>query len=209
MGKFKAIAAMSENRVIGNGGEIPWRLPDDFKWFIEMTTGHLTVMGRKTFENLPGFKSPRELLPNRPKMVLTRNPQKLAQKLAEERPERFTEWRGGKQAATTLKGSYQMPLTQINDGGGKGASILPGNLWLLSDLKRLHQLELSTDVFICGGGEVYAQALPLCHELYLTRVHRTVEGDVFFPEFEDRFEMTGIVREHDDFTIERWSQNGN
>jgi len=30
---FKAIAAMSENRVIGRGGEIPWHLPEDFKWF--------------------------------------------------------------------------------------------------------------------------------------------------------------------------------
>ena len=41
---FKAIAAMSENRVIGHGNKIPWHLPDDFKWFKQMTTGNVIVM---------------------------------------------------------------------------------------------------------------------------------------------------------------------
>ena len=38
--QFKAIAAMSENRVIGNGPNIPWHLPEDFKFFKAMTTDH-------------------------------------------------------------------------------------------------------------------------------------------------------------------------
>src|SRR5207302_7233975 len=50
--RFQAIAAMSENRVIGAGNKIPWHLPEDFKWFKQMTTGHIVVMGRKTFESL-------------------------------------------------------------------------------------------------------------------------------------------------------------
>ena len=49
---FKAIAAMSLNRVIGAGSRIPWHLPEDFKWFKEMTTGQVIVMGRKTFESI-------------------------------------------------------------------------------------------------------------------------------------------------------------
>jgi dihydrofolate reductase len=48
--------------------------------------------------------------------------------------------------------------------------------------------------------------LPRCSELYLTRVHREVEGDAFFPEFEDRFELAETVLENADFTIERWVQ---
>ena len=43
---WKAIAAMSENRVIGNGNEIPWRIPEDFKWFKATTMGGVLVMGR-------------------------------------------------------------------------------------------------------------------------------------------------------------------
>ena len=43
---------MSENRVIGRGKQIPWHLPEDFKWFKKMTTGQVIVMGRKTFESI-------------------------------------------------------------------------------------------------------------------------------------------------------------
>ncbi len=52
MKPYKAIAAMALNRVIGNGSEIPWHLPEDFKWFKATTTNHIVVMGRKTFESI-------------------------------------------------------------------------------------------------------------------------------------------------------------
>jgi dihydrofolate reductase len=64
---FKAIAAMSLNRVIGAGNRIPWHLPEDFKWFKQMTTGQVIVMGRKTFESIG------KALPNRTTIVLTRS----------------------------------------------------------------------------------------------------------------------------------------
>lgn len=58
---FKAIAAMAENRVIGDGPRIPWHLPEDFKWFKQTTIGQIIVMGRKTYESigrpLPGRKT--------------------------------------------------------------------------------------------------------------------------------------------------------
>ncbi len=63
----KAIAAMAENRVIGNGNKIPWHLPEDFKWFKQMTTGNVIVMGRKTFESIG------RPLPNRETIVLSRS----------------------------------------------------------------------------------------------------------------------------------------
>ena len=64
---FKAIAAMAENRVIGRGGEIPWHLPEDFKWFKQMTTGNVVVMGRRTFEAIG------KPLPNREIVVLSQS----------------------------------------------------------------------------------------------------------------------------------------
>ena len=58
---FHAIAAMSENRVIGDHGKIPWHLPEDFRWFKHKTMGGILIMGRKTFESigkpLPGRKT--------------------------------------------------------------------------------------------------------------------------------------------------------
>ena len=64
---FKAIAAMSENRVIGANGKIPWHLPEDFKWFKQVTMGHVLVMGRRTFESIG------RPLPGRETFILTRS----------------------------------------------------------------------------------------------------------------------------------------
>lgn len=63
---FQAIAAMSQNRVIGAGQRIPWHLPEDFQWFKKMTTGQVIIMGRKTFESIG------RPLPNRETVVLSR-----------------------------------------------------------------------------------------------------------------------------------------
>src|SRR5712672_1732786 len=76
MKPFKAIAAMSLNRVIGAGSKIPWHLPEDFKWFKQMTSGHIVVMGRKTFQAIG------KPLPNRTTIVLTRSPMEVKGVLA-------------------------------------------------------------------------------------------------------------------------------
>ncbi len=60
------IAAMSENRVIGRGGGLPWRLPDDMRHFKQVTMGHPVVMGRRTWESMGGP------LPGRRNIVLSR-----------------------------------------------------------------------------------------------------------------------------------------
>jgi dihydrofolate reductase len=46
------VAAMARNRVIGNGGAIPWHLPHDFAHFKRETTGHTLVMGRRTWDSI-------------------------------------------------------------------------------------------------------------------------------------------------------------
>jgi len=64
-----AIAALSKNRVIGRNNDLPWRLPDDMKFFMETTRGHHVIMGRKNYDSLlPKFKP----LPQRTNIVITR-----------------------------------------------------------------------------------------------------------------------------------------
>jgi dihydrofolate reductase len=146
--EFKAIAAMSKNRVIGREGKIPWHLPEDFKWFKKMTMGHVLVMGRKTYESIG------QALPGRETVVLTR-------------------------------------------GGGS----FPGARTASS----LEDVDVSThdgrEIFICGGAEVYAQALPRCSDIYLTIVKKTIEGDAFFPPFEDQFELAEQIADTPEFKI--------
>jgi dihydrofolate reductase len=62
------VLAMADNGVIGAGGAIPWRLPDDLKRFKAITMGKPLVMGRKTWESFP--KRP---LPGRTNIVITRD----------------------------------------------------------------------------------------------------------------------------------------
>ncbi len=147
---FKAIAAMSLNRVIGRGNQLPWHLPEDFKWFKKTTTGQVIVMGRKTFESIG------RPLPNRTTLVLSRS-------------------------GVSLPGVQTVgELSQIDP----------------------NQPELAgREIYLCGGAEVYAQGLRLCSELYLTLVKRVVEGDRFFPPFEDQFELAGELLDFPEFKI--------
>jgi len=61
------ILARADNGVIGRDGGLPWRLPPDLRRFKALTMGKPMIMGRKTFESLPGP------LPGRRHVVLTRD----------------------------------------------------------------------------------------------------------------------------------------
>jgi len=139
---------MSENRVIGRGGKIPWHLPEDFKWFKKTTMGHVIVMGRKTYESIG------RALPGRETVVLTRGGGVFP----------------GARTARTLE--------QVGAGDEDGRKI-----------------------FICGGAEVYAQALPRCSDVYLTVVKQVVEGDAFFPAFEEEFDLAEEIADTAEFKI--------
>ena len=154
MKDFTAIAAMSLNRVIGRGNRIPWHLPEDFKWFKQVTMGGTLVMGRKTFESIG------RPLPGRTTVVLSRH-------------------------------GFADPRVRPAPG-----------------LAALAELDLPEPVFICGGAQVYAEGLPLCADLYLTLVKREVDGDAFFPPFEDLFELVGPLRETPEFDILHYRRRG-
>jgi dihydrofolate reductase len=141
---FKAIAAMSLNRVIGRGNQIPWHLPEDFKWFKRVTTGNTIVMGRKTFESIG------RPLPNRETIVLSR-------------------------------GDFSFPGVKT--------------------VRSFDEIASDKEIFICGGAQIYAEALPRCSDLFLTLVKREVEGDTFFPAFENDFEELETVQETAEFKI--------
>jgi len=147
---FKAIAAMSLNRVIGAGNRIPWHLAEDFKWFKRLTTGHIVVMGRKTFESIG------KPLPNRTTIVVTRSAEPIP----------------GVQTVSDL--SQIDPTAPAFEG---------------------------REVFICGGAQIYQQMLASSSDLYLTVVKREVQGDAFFPPFEDKFELAEQLAESPEFRI--------
>jgi dihydrofolate reductase len=161
MKPFKAMAAMSQNRVIGCGGKIPWHLPEDFRFFRKMTTGNVLVMGRKTFLAIG------RPLADRHTIVLSR---------------RF-------HTAKEIMDQPELGLFKC------------GTFEVASRLEKIDLGEDKREIFICGGGQVYAEALPFCSDLYLTLVKKVVEGDTFFPAFENEFELEDEILDAPEFRI--------
>ncbi len=67
MKKLIIIAAAGENNALGKDNDLPWHLPDDFRRFKALTSGHKIIMGRKTLESFP------KALPNREHIAITRD----------------------------------------------------------------------------------------------------------------------------------------
>lgn len=146
--KISLIAAVAQNGTIGrndaNGKpDLPWHLPDDFKFFKDTTSGHPVIMGRKSMDALG------KPLPRRTNIVITRNP------------------------------DFQMP----------GATIVHTLEEALTEARKVENDEL----FIIGGAEIYALALPIANTLYLTEIHKAYEGDAHFPAF-DKTEWQEVSR---------------
>jgi dihydrofolate reductase len=150
-----AIVAMSENRVIGHNGMIPWKLSKDMQFFRRTTTGHVIVMGRKTYDSIG------RPLPGRENIVISRT-------------------------ALAIDG-----VQCITD---------PALIPVPGDAKNL---------FIIGGAEIYGALMPRCDEVLLTLVKREVEGDTFFPVFEDDFKLSEIVEADDEMEIRRYVRSSN
>jgi len=128
---ISSIVAMASNRVIGNRGRIPWKIPGEQKMFKEITLGHSLLMGRKTYESIG------RPLPGRTNIVITRQ--------------------SGYQADGCI---------------------------VVHDLdSALHSCPPEEDeAFICGGGQLYRECMPVTDRIYLTVLSREVPGDTYFPE---------------------------
>ena len=141
---WKAIAAMSENRVIGNGNEIPWRISEDFKWFKATTMGGVLVMGRKTWESLP------KALPGRENWVLSKTMQAVEgvrvfrslEDALEALGERVLFIIGGGQLyAATLLRCQELFLTEVHLRIEGGDAFFPEHAEAFEPVETLHECE--------------------------------------------------------------------
>ncbi len=140
------IVAMTPQGLIGKDNKIPWDLPADLQHFKKITMGHPIIMGRKTFESLPG------LLPGRQHIVLTRKHHYSAADCAV-----VTNW------------------SQV-------------------------EILVEGKAFVIGGAAIYQYALPIATELHTSIVHAELDGDTYFPDWnqKDWQEVEREFREKDD-----------
>lgn len=151
--KLSIIVAMSQNRVIGKDGKLPWHLPEDLKRFRALTEGKTVIMGRKTYESIVAHIGGK--LPKRNSVVISRDR------------------------------AYR----------AEGCVVVPSFMGAYQHIRHQHE-----EVFVIGGGMIYAEALDFADRVYLTLVHTVVDGDVFFPSFEEHGwrEISRVRHPHDD-----------
>lgn len=140
---FSIIAAIGKNRELGKDGKLIFHIKEDMQFFRETTMGHKIVMGRKTWESLPGR------LPGRTNIVVS---------------------------SQDLEGPDE----------------------IIHDLYKFMAENQDTDeeIFVIGGGKIYAEFLPVAQNLYLTEVEQEEpNADVFFPEFDQDSYDKRIIKE--------------
>lgn len=129
---MKAIVAVDLNWGIGDKGNLLVRIPEDMKFFKQTTIGKIVIMGRETFESLPG----KEPLKERINIVLSRNEDFSNDKI--------------------------IICRSLNE--------------LFNKIKSYSD----DDLFVIGGAAVYAQLLPYCSEVFVTKIEDTYEADKYF-----------------------------
>lgn len=133
------IVAHDKNRCIGRDNQLLCHIPEDLKYFKQLTKGGTIIMGRKTYESLPI-----QPLPDRTNVVLTRN--------KDYKPD-------------------------------KGVIVISDANCIMDDSIVYNTVG---DIWVIGGGEIYKQFLPFASKLYITYIDYEFEGDVYFPEINQK-----------------------
>ncbi|MBE5960438.1 MAG: dihydrofolate reductase [Lachnospiraceae bacterium] len=126
------IVAYAKKQVIGNKGKIPWQIKGEQARFKELTTGHVVIMGRRSYEEIG------KPLPNRTTIVVSN--------------------------------------TKNYDNGE--------TCFTVPTLDAALKLAGDQDVYISGGARLYQEALPLVDKMYITEIDADIDGDTFFPSFQ-------------------------
>ena len=170
------IACIGKNRELGKDGDLIFHLAEDMKYFRETTMGHKIVMGRKTWESLPGK------LPGRTNIVVSRSWGKVGDDIT---------------TGNKANDGVDIANNDNNDVASTGDSEPDA---IVSDLKEFVDENCDTDeeIFVIGGGMLYWETLRDAKKLYLTEVDAVVEADTFFPEFQKDEWVRTVIKEGED-----------
>ena len=169
MTRLALIAAVARNGVIGHANGLIWHDAADQRWFRQQTTGCPVIMGRKTWDSLPARFRP---LPGRSNIVVTRQPgwQADGATVAHNLTDALAAARA---AAERCAESERCAAAERSAAAGRCPA---------------------PRIFVIGGGQLYAEALPLADELVLTEIDADLVGDTRFPAW-DRAAFTETGRE--------------
>ena len=180
---MKAIVCVTKNWGIGKDNKLICTFKEDMNHFKQLTAGKAIVAGRKTFETFCNGKKP---LIGRKNIVITSD--QFFSKVYKD----YCKYNGvfqifGNTNDTTLaaiKSRMDDSSSRINTGKGlKYTSVyIVNNINVVEDVANI--VWDSEDTFVCGGGSVYKQLLPLCDTVYVTMCDCESEADTYFPNLD-------------------------
>ncbi|MBI9103306.1 MAG: dihydrofolate reductase [Spirochaetales bacterium] len=180
--RLSLIVAMTEERIIGNGEKIPWRIPEDQQLYKRITMGHPVIMGRKTYQTLP------KPFIGRRNIVISRTPASIP----------IWEEPSGNRAAASKPRTLET-ASSLKEAIDKAAMRLEG--------QRGESFN-SDEVFIVGGAQIYSLSLPLADRLYISTIHQAYEGDIIFPDFDREEWPVTETKVFEEFTLEIRDRKG-
>lgn len=142
------IVAYTKNRVIGNKGQIPWRIKGEQRRFKELTTGNVVIMGRRSYDEIG------HPLPNR----------------------------------------FTIVVSKTADYEAENCVTVPS---LASALDYAKNHRPGENIYLSGGAGIYKEGLPYADKLFVTEVDLEIEGDTFFPEFDESLYVKTVDEEVD------------
>lgn len=166
--KVSIIVAIDDKKGIGRSSNsenkgMLWHISEDFKRFKALTSGHPIIMGRKTHEMIG------RVLPNRTNIIITRDPDyNVEGAIIVDSLEK------------AIEAAKKVEESRIINQESRGKNDI-------HDSKLMIHNSDENEIFIIGGGQIFAQGLPLANKLYVTLVKGDFGADVFFPEYEKDF----------------------
>ena len=170
--KLEAILAYDLNNGISKNGAIPWKSKTDLSFFYNTTKGNVVIMGRTTFLSLPENCRP---LKNRLNIVLTSNPELYAND---------DKYKNVDNLIFTSDPTFYQEIVKNKES------------------KYMASLSPNFKIIIIGGKQVYEMYFPLCETLWVTRIKKDYQCDLFIDyDFENQFKDYEIVKDDDELII--------
>lgn len=165
---LSGIVAVAKNKVMGKNGGLPWQLPEEMKHFRERTKSSVMIMGRKTFDSLPG------LLKGRFHIVISRHVKQTADDIetktgqtvyAPEVPQRRT----------------MAPFVAVVSSISAAVELADH---LTDPTHPLFQSQYGEEVFVLGGAQIFESCVQHLDRFCLSSLHDSYDGDLLFPDLD-------------------------
>ncbi|WP_280588299.1 dihydrofolate reductase [Halorubrum sp. Boch-26] len=190
-----SVAALAENRVIGNDGGVPWPdLPEDVRQYRERVAGSPVVLGRRTFDSMRGD------LPGRRQIVVSRSVDAVdvpTAVVADGVDEAIS-------IARDLVGERANPGGRDGVAGGSGAVVAGETSPAGTAPADADPNDPYAPVHVLGGGAIYELFQPCVDRMALSHVDGAYEGDTRFPAWDETEWRVADETDYEGFTLREW-----